>query len=236
MGEGEPLLILHGWGSCAERWDKITKLIAAGNIKVIIPDLPGFGGSELPSTAWNLNNYCDFIEQFVINIPELTKDFYLLGHSFGGALASKFAIKHPQKIKKLFLVAAACIRRKTIKKRFLARISKIFKIFSFFPSYDIIRRAFYKFVVGKSDYLQTNGVMKEAFLRVISEDLSQHLSFIKVPTVIVWGDKDSTTLLEDAYFINKKIENSKLVIIPGAGHDLNWRTPEFLSQEVLKEI
>lgn len=236
LGEGRPFLILHGWGSSSERWEKASELLSANNIKVIIPDLPGFGESDLPPDAWNLNNYCDFIEQFIINIPDLSADFYLLGHSFGGALAAKFAIKHPQKIKKLFLVSAACIRKKTVKKWYLTKISKFFKIFSFLPIYDLARRAFYKFIIGKSDYLQVNGVMKEAFLKVISEDLSQHLSFIKVPTIIIWGEKDSTTLLEDAYFINKKIENSKLIIIPVAGHDLNRKTPEAMSQEILKEI
>lgn len=234
LGEGRPFLILHGWGSSAERWDKVIKFLVEGGIKVIIPDLPGFGKSDLPPNAWNLNNYCSFVEDFVLNIPELSGDFYLLGHSFGGALAAKFAIKHPQKVRKLFLVSAACIRKKTVKKWYLARISKIFKIFSFLPFYDLARRAFYKFIVGKSDYLQVNGVMKEAFLKVVSEDLSQHLSFVKVPTVIIWGEKDNTTLLEDAYFINKKIENSKLVLIPGVGHDLNQKAPEVLSQEILK--
>jgi pimeloyl-ACP methyl ester carboxylesterase len=60
------------------------------------------------------------------------------------------------------------------------------------------------------------------------------LPFIKVPTVIIWGDKDEFTPLEDAYFINKQIKNSKLVIIPGAGHDLNRKQPEVLVEKVLE--
>ena len=78
--------------------------------------------------------------------------------------------------------------------------------------------------------------MKQTYLNVIEEDLSFHLPFIKVPTVIIWGDKDELTPMEDGYFINRQIKNSKLVIIPGAGHCLNKEQPEILTEKVLENI
>ena len=101
------------------------------------------------------------------------------------------------------------------------------------PYYLLVRKAFYKFIIKKSDYIYTKGIMKETYLKIISEDLSCHLSFIKVPTVIIWGDKDESTPVKNAYFINQKIKNSKLVIISGAGHNLNQKEPEILVKEVL---
>jgi len=136
----------------------------------------------------------------------------------------------------LFLVASACIRKKTVKKMFLSRISKVLKVFSFIPFYSTARKAFYRFVVGKSDYLSVEGVLKETYLKVISEDLSQSLSSIAVPTTIIWGDKDEATPIEDAYLINKKISNSKLVIIPGGSHSLEIKMPEVLAQKILDNI
>ncbi len=234
--QGKTMLVLHGWGSKSDRWEKLGELLAAKNIKVIVPDLPGFGKSQEPEFAWNLDNYVEWVREFTEKVPGLSGEFYLLGHSFGGAISAKFSIKYVQQIEKLFLFGAAAIRKKTIKKQVLGRISPFVKIFSFLPFYSLAKRAFYKFVVGGSDYLRVQGVMKETFLKAISEDLSQKLLFIKVPTVIIWGDKDDTTLVEDAHFINKKIENSKLVIIEGGDHDLEQKLPEVLAGKILENI
>jgi len=78
--------------------------------------------------------------------------------------------------------------------------------------------------------------MKETFTSVISEDLSQFTGFIRTPTVIIWGDKDKSTPIDDAYFMNEKIKNSKLVVINGAGHALNKECPEVLAEKVLENI
>jgi len=78
--------------------------------------------------------------------------------------------------------------------------------------------------------------MKDTYLKVISEDLSEELHKIKTPTVIIWGDKDNYTLVEDAYFINQQIENSKLIILPGANHELNRKVPDILAKEILNSL
>jgi len=231
-GEGEPFLVLHGWGSNSERWQRVAELLTKKGFNIIIPDLPGFGKTQEPSEPWELQDYCDFVKEFVAALN--LEKFYLLGHSFGGAVAVKFSLKFSKRIEKLFLVAATCIRKKTIKKWMLARISKFFKIFSFLPFYPLVRKAFYKFVVSGSDYQYEKGTMKESFRKVVNEDLSKVLTSIKVPTVIVWGAKDDTTLVEDAYFIEKEINNSKLIIIPEGDHDLEQKNPGKLVEIILE--
>lgn len=233
---GTPVLVLHGWGSDAGKWQETAQLLSQHNICVIIPDLPGFGNSGQPSSPWSIDQYVEWVKDFCEGVPELKSDFYLLGHSFGGAVAAKFSIKYVQKVKKLFLLAAAAIRKRTIKKQVLRRVSKLAKIFSFLPFYPLAKRAFYRFVVGGNDYLKADGVMKETFLKAISDDLSQKLSFIKVPVVVFWGDKDDTTLVEDAHWMNKKIPKSTLVIIPGADHAPYLHMPEVLVQNILQHV
>lgn len=234
FGEGKPFLILHGWGSNSDRWAPIAEIISKKGFKVIVPDLPGFGNSDSLSIPWDTNRYINWIDGLVRELD--LGDFYLLGHSFGGALSSKIAVKHAQEVKELFLVSAACVRKKTTRKSFLKKISKIVKLFHFLPYYGFFRKAVYKFIIRKSDYVYVEGIMKETYLNVVAEDLSFHLPFIKVPTIIIWGDKDEFTPLEDAYFINKRIKNSKLVVIPGAGHDINRKQPEILAEKVLENI
>jgi len=108
------------------------------------------------------------------------------------------------------------------------------KLFSFLPYYAFFRKAIYKFVIRKSDYVYVDGIMKDTYLNIVAEDLSFQLSFIKVPTVIIWGDKDEYTPIEDAYFIEKHVKNSKLIIIPGADHLLHKKQPEILVEDILK--
>jgi len=240
FGEGEPFLILHGWGSNSDRWANVADLISKGvpggpgPFKVIVPDLPGFGKTDVLSAPWDTNKYINFIEQFIkeLNIGE----FYLFGHSFGGALTAKIAVKHVQDVKKLFLVSAACVREKTAKKNVYKRGAKFIKLFKFLPYYALFRKAVYKYIIRRSDYIYFEGVMKETYLKVVAEDVSFQLPFIKVPTVIIWGDKDDSTPIEDAKVINEKIKNSRLVIIPGAGHRLNKENAEILAEDVLNNI
>lgn len=228
IGEGKPLLILHGWGSKSDNWQRVGELLSLRGMRVIIPDLPGFGASDWPKAAWSLDDYCDFIEEFV-KILNLEK-FSLLGHSFGGSLSIKCSLKFPEKIERLFLVSAACFRRRSIKKRILFVIAKVLKIFSFIP---FSRKTFYRFIVKKSDYPYTQGVMKDIYLKAIETDLTDLLRRIKVPTVIIWGEKDDITPLNQSRIISQKIKNSQLRIIPKAGHDLNIKNPEELARGIL---
>src|SRR3989344_1459197 len=232
FGEGKPFLILHGWPSSSDRWVEVGESLGK-EFLVIVPDLPGFGRSEEPQKAWSLDDYVDFVKEFSEKLPVLQNSFYLLGHSFGGAIASKFAIKYNQKVDKLFLVSAACVRSNTIFKKILVKIAKMVKMFSFVPYYMQFRKIIYKFIIRKSDYIyQKDGIMKETYLNIL-DDLSYCLSFIKVPTIIIWGDKDSITLIKEAYYINKKIEKSKLIIINNGGHDLQIKMGEMLTGKIL---
>lgn len=232
-GSGAPFLILHGWGSNTERWAEVAKILE-NKVKVIIPDLPGFGKSDALAAAWNMNNYIKWLEAFVEALD--LKDFYLMGHSFGGALAVKYAIKHPQDVKKLFLASAASVRKKTVKKDASKKAAKIVKFFSFVPFYGFFRKAFYKFVIRKSDYPYVDGKMKETYLNVIQEDLSQFTGFVRVKTILIWGDNDKSTPIEDAEFMKQKIKDSELVVIEGAGHALNKECPEVLAEKILENV
>lgn len=236
FGKGKPLVILHGWPSSSEKWVAMAEELATHNFQVIVPDLPGFGQSATPEKPWSQSDYVNWLHEFAETLPELKQEFYLLGHSFGGSLAARFAIKYNQRLSKLILVAASCIRKRTLTKTTSSRIAKIVKKFAFIPYYNLARKAFYKFIIKKSDYASTEGIMKETYLRVISDDSSQKLYFIKVPTVIIWGDKDTSTPLEDGQFIHKKIQNSKLVVINGAGHSLQLEAPKVLLEKVVENV
>jgi len=229
-----PILILHGWGSCAKNWSKIREFLENQGYKVLVPDLPGFGKNPPPTKPWSLDDYVEWVKEFCEK-KNLSRIF-LLGHSFGGGLAVKYSLRFPEKIEKLFLVGAALFRKRSLRYRFLTVVSKIFKIFSFLPFYILFKKGFYKFIVRKSDYPYLKGTMKDSYLKVIKEDLSEILSLVKVRTIIIWGQKDDVTPIKDAYFINKKIKKSKLIIIPEGNHDLEQKTPHLLAEKILQNL
>ena len=235
FGEGKPFLILHGWRSGSNRWQKVAEVLAE-KYMVIVPDLPGFGKSQEPESAWSTDNFVEFIHDFKNTVPDLRDSFYLAGHSFGGTLAAKFSIKYTQRVKKLFLISASCIRLKTPSKKLSYNISRIVKIFYFFPFYESFRKFSYKYIIRRSDYLHVSGIMKDIYLKVISDDLSYKLPFLKVPTVILWGPKDDLTPIEHANIIRGKIRDSKLVIIKEADHYLHIKIPEILAEKIIENI
>lgn len=233
-GSGPSLLILHGWGSKSGRWAQVSRLLSQHNFSVIVPDLPGFGGSSIPSAVWDEEDYCRFIEQFVekINLEE----FYLLGHSFGGGLAAVYVATFPHRVKKLLLFASAIVRRRTLKKKVFEIISKITKVFSFIPLYPLFRKAVYKYIIRRSDYPYATGRMRETYLKVVRHDLSHYLTLITVPTLIIWGDKDDVVPLQDAYVIQNRIQGSRVSIIQGGDHDIERHMPELLVEKIKEFI
>ena len=233
-GSSPVVLILHGWGSSSEAWLKVAEFLTQSGYKIIVPDLPGFGKNLSPESPWGIGEYVEWLNEFVKK-NNLSR-FFLLGHSFGGSLAVKFVLKYPQKIEKLFLVASSGIRKKTIKKKLFKRTAGLLKIFSFLPFYPLAKKAFYKIIIKKSDYPLAKGVMKETYLKVISEDISNYFNRISIPTIIIWGDKDDTVPVSNAYFINREIKDSKLIIIPGANHDLERKVPEILAEKIMNNL
>jgi len=230
-GKGLVFLILHGWGSKSDKWKEVISQIADNGFKVIAPDLPGFGKSDQPQKAWGVEEYADFVEQFVssLNLNKLN----ILGHSFGGAVAVKYTQKFPHRIKKIILVGAALFRRKKLKLRVFYIFSKIFKILKFLPFYNKLRKAIYKFIIRKSDYPYTKGLMKSIYLKVIKQDLTWELSQIKNPALIIWGENDKVKPLKEAHKINQILSNSELKIISEVGHSPYYKKPSQLTNLII---
>ena len=225
------LVLLHGWQSSKERWQRVKEEIKKGGIKVIVPDLPGFKKETELKRPWGLDDYVEWVKRsFFINEDQ----FFLLGHSFGGRIAIKFAIKYPEKLSGLILVSAAGIKPK--RNPLVSIFVPIFKKLSFLPGYRFFRKIFYRFVLKKTDYVHLKGAMKETFKKVINEDLTPLLPKIKVPTLIIWGEKDQITPLSDAFLMKKEIKNSKLEILKDTGHAPHLENPKVLSQKILNFI
>ncbi|MDD4661951.1 MAG: alpha/beta hydrolase [Candidatus Pacebacteria bacterium] len=240
-GQGKALVILHGWGGSSKSWENVINLLSNNKYRVICPDLPGFGESDSPKKSWNINEYIRFVLEF-LKILEV-EDFVLLGHSFGGGLSTKITADYPRLVQKLILCDAAVVRAKerlNLRQKVAKSCSFMTKIFANNEFYKNnvqkkLRPLIYK-IAGTNDYYKANETMKETFKKVFAEDLRAYLTYIKKPTLVVWGEKDITTPIEDAYTIKNIIDGAELTIIKEVAHSPHIKKPEELAKIITEFI
>ncbi len=230
-GAGKVLLFLHGWQDDLQTFDSLMPFLSAKN-RVIRLDLPGFGASEMSKETWCLDDYVNFVAAFLkkLNI----KVDVIIGHSFGGRVAIKGLATKTLKADKMILIGAAGIAKiANLRNSILKVVAKIAGLISYIPPLFFWRRQlrckFYEFI--GSDYLDA-GVLKETFLKIISEDLKVFAEEIKLPTLLIWGSDDRETPLSDGRQFAKLISGSHLEVISAAGHFVHKEKP----QEVAKLI
>ncbi len=104
---GEPVIMLHGWGASVYMWRHAFALLPAYGIRAIGVDLRGYGLSDKPRHrgAYSLDQYIADLEALyaALGLQRAT----LVGHSMGGALALRFALRHPERVRRLVLINPA---------------------------------------------------------------------------------------------------------------------------------
>jgi len=237
FGEGEPFLLLHGWGGSLSSLEKLGKHLASRGYKVYLVDLPGFGKSELPLKAYTLDDYAYLVEEYVKQNHK--GKISIFGHSFGGSVAIKLASRKKIDINKLILCNSSGIREKRFMIVLLGRIATIMKIFFSLPLlrdiYPFVRKVSYYYILRQRDYIDHQD-KKEIFKNVISEDITSDLEKINVPTLLLWGEKDKDTSVSHAEIMNQNINNSKLRILQGVGHGVPLKKPLFVADIISRFI
>ncbi len=276
IGTGEiPIILLHGWGIDSNKYVELVDLLSKNNsdLKIIIPDLPGFGKSDEPNENWNLDDYVEFTDKFIKSVTqargfELLKNIFkksnikdlmnggfssisnakadekkkviLIGHSFGGRIAIKYAVKYSDKIEKLVLTGAAGIKHSLSKKQkifyIVAKTGKTIFSLPVINKFQKFAKKFLYKIVREKDYQKANLKMKEIMKNVLAEDLTPILDKIKITTLLVWGRLDNSTPLSDGKLMNEKIENSELVIFDDANHSLPYQKPVEFVRNIIKFI
>lgn len=216
-GSGPVMLFLHGWQDNLHTFDALARRFAASR-RIIRFDLPGFGESEMPKMAWDLDNYVQFVADFIKKL-DIQVDV-LVGHSFGGRIIIKGTAGETIKVNKIILIASAGIARKrTVVNSMIKILAKIGGLVTYIPPLifwrEEIRRKLYG-LLG-SDYLEA-GALKRTFLKIIREDLAPIAGKITKPTLLIWGSDDTETPLADGKRLSELISNSQFEVISSAGH------------------
>ena len=218
-GDGMPVLLLHGWGSANTVYAGIINTLK-GRCRLVAPDFPGCGGSDTMSEPWDLERYADFVLKFMTAVN--LENPIMMGHSHGGRVTLYMTAKgmvNPPKI--VLLDAAGLIPKKSAKQKLRAKSFKAIKTVLTLPviknfSGGLLDKARKHY--GSADYNNAPEVLRRTLVSLVNTDIRDMLPNIKCPSLLIWGENDTATPLEDAKIIEKLIPDAGLCVIKGTGH------------------
>ncbi len=215
------MVMLQGWGTDLGVYDSVADAINEKYTFVQF-DFPGFGGSDEPREAWNVDAYADFFCKFMeaLGIKKAT----LIGHSYGGRVIIKLAAREslPFEITNIVLIDSAGVlpkrsfaqKMKIRRYKVLKRILNLKLIYALFP--EVIDE--WRSRQGSADYRNATPIMRQCLVMAVNEDLTELLPKIKQDTLLIWGDKDTATPISDGKLMEERIPNSGLAVLQGTGH------------------
>lgn len=213
-GEGQDLVLIHGWNDSKETFKALSDKLAIG-YRVTALDLPNFGSSDASEKVVNLHQYSEFLSKFLLKLG--IDKYYLLGHSMGGQIAIFAVGQNLLAPNKLVVLAGAGIRNKnTTKKTSLKIMARSFKKIT---PVKVKKFAYKK--IGSDYNPEMSENLKSIINNVLSCDIQQEASKIVCPTLLMYGDSDTSTPLEDGKLLQNIIKNSQLITIPDADHWLH---------------
>lgn len=219
-GVGQTVLLLHGWGAPAETYRLMIDHLS-GYCRVVAPDLPGFGGSDEPTNPWTPARFAAFVNAFAATLS--LQDVVLIGHSNGGRIALHLLSGAASfTVKKAILMDAAGIKPRR-------GLSYYYKVYTYKAMRHLLglpglRHLFPNAVEnarkkrGSADYRNASPIMRQSMVAAVNEDSRDRLPRIAVPTLLIWGERDTATPLRDGQLMEKHIPDAGLVVLPNAGH------------------
>jgi pimeloyl-ACP methyl ester carboxylesterase len=252
IGDGPPLLFVHGLSGCWQNWLENIPFFARDH-RVIAVDLPGFGESEMPAEDISMSAYAATIDAL---LDELGVDAVrLVGNSMGGFVGAELAIRYPARVERLVLVSAAGISLDKIRTQRTHGLRHRAENVAFFSlgwlatqtnavtGRPKLREHLLRLVAAHPARLsapliaeQVAGTGKPGFIpaldAMLSYPLRDRLEQIACPTFIVWGDKDLLVPVRDASEFERLIPDSRKAVYEDTGHVPMFERPARFNADV----
>ncbi|TML81048.1 MAG: alpha/beta fold hydrolase [Actinobacteria bacterium] len=241
-GAGPPLILVHGLGGAAANWTELVPLLLRRH-RLLVPDLPGHGGSTaLPAVA-GLEPFADRVA--LVAEREAMLPAPVVGHSLGGMVVLRMALRQPDAVPALVLAAAAglsvgniwgrnmlsvfsTIRPGRLAARYRSRVSRspllrrlVFGFVSVADPAGLTDEAVEGFLAAQ--LLHTD--VGSAWRALQADDPREELDAIRCPVLVLWGAEDVQLPLDDAFEYTRRLR-ARLRVIPGCGHLLIGERPE----------
>jgi len=238
-GDGAPLVFLHGAGGI-ERWLPFFDLLGA-RCTVMVPEHPGFGGSDNPAFIRNVGDmamyYLDFFDDLLGSSG--SAKIHLVGQSLGGWIAAELATRNCYHLRSLSLLAPAGIRVKGFPSGDNFIWSPEEAVRNSFHDQACAERAIAAAAAAsdaEADRALSNryAAAKLAWEpRWFNPALERWLHRIKVPTLVLWGAEDKLLPACYAEVWRAKVPGARVEIIPTCGHLMHVEKAELVANKVL---
>lgn len=216
VGEGAPLLLLHGYGGSARWWTRNLQSLAREH-RVYALDLPGFGRSATRA-GFTLNGV---VEQVAAWMEAMSIDrAQVMGHSMGGLIALLLAARYPERVQAQLLCAPAGIPFSACLPVIALRALR---------SRGNGDQRFTPIVLGGSLRAGPR-VLWRAVQEIRGMDIVPVLTTVTAPTLILWGARDALLPVDGGPLIAAAIPGARLIVVPGAGHNLMYEQAELVNQ------
>lgn len=231
-GSGKPLVLIHGeFGDAQQHWAPTFEALTP-HFQILAPDLPGFGVSApLPMPSYQ--NYLNWL-QLLFDMLNIGGPLSMLGHAFGAVLSRFFAAENTGYVSRLVLIGGGAIFDTPGCARPLIRVPGLGNvIFNLIrervASFDSLKRA-----LGDEKHLTPEFVAKAqaasigyaAALRQITLTTPPSLRTPTCPTLVVWGEQDRLSSIENGRRVAAEINGAKFTVIPRAAHLPQIEQPE----------
>jgi len=225
---GVPVLLIHGAGENHLVWPIGLRRLPESIVYAI--DMPGHGKSAGVGCS-TIEEYADWIVSFMEAVQ--LDHAILIGHSMGGAIVQLCALKHPDQISGLILIATSAKLRvapqllQLIESDFVAAVDLVNQWVWGAETSAAIKQ------LGKQQLLQIEPETLLADYRACDAfDVRDHLPEISAPTLIIAGEADQMTPLKQAVFLEQQLPQARLVAIPQAGHMVMIESADVVTRAV----
>lgn len=235
---GSPVLLLHGIGGSSESFtDHLTAW--SGRHQVFAWDAPGYGESRDPADTIGMSGYADVVAGVLDGLG--LSSVHLVGVSWGGVIATRAALLHPDRVRSLVL--ADSTRGSGTSPESAARMRARVGELSRLGAAEFARRRGPRLTAPGADPAVTRRVASimsglripgyTAAVRSMADtDHGDALAHISVPTLVVVGEYDRVTGVPESHLLAAGIPGARLKIVPG-GHAAHQEHPEPFSRAVL---
>ncbi len=221
------VLFIHGLGSSADVWLNIPDIMSS-DFHVISIDLPGFGISDKPQMDYTLEKFTEILTNFINQIGINNGKISIVGHSLGGYIAAEIAIKNKHLIEKLVLIDSSGMLEEPT-----PLLEKYFEA-SMNPSEDSVKKVFEEMLADPTKisskivkiFISRMNLpnSKNAFQSTLENSANTQIGLPRlkliddIPTLILWGEKDSAIPLVHSQKFKDALKNSQISIISNTGH------------------
>jgi pimeloyl-ACP methyl ester carboxylesterase len=250
QGSGPPILLVHGLGVSSYTWRYNMEALAR-RFTVYAPDLKGFGRSDKPNQAGYSLDYQRRMLLKLLDVLGLDAVHYI-GSSMGGEIGLRLALSHPERVKRIVLIASAGYREDC---------PRLLRMLSYFPYRYLVKPWVRRRVLTEPNvramireaYYQPDSISEEELQQIMSPILAEESGkvFMRLfrefdfgkeknryreilhHALILAGSHDRVIPLAHLQRLHKELPNSKLVVLPESGHLLHEEKPEEVNEHIL---